>query len=123
MSQQAISILALTIAATAAVAANRFVNPQGAQVVADANAIGVARAPAAIGEQMTVDVQGTALVETGAAITKGATRESGALGRSPARRASGSDGPVVRRGPAREDPGPRGRGGPGQGAVASRRAA
>jgi hypothetical protein len=82
MSQQAISILALTLAATTAVTANRFVNPLGAQVVADANAIGVARTAAAIGEQMTVDVQGTAVVEAGAAITKGATCKVDASGRA-----------------------------------------
>ena len=82
MGQQSISILALTIAATTAVAACRFVNPLGAQVVLDANAIGVSRITAAIGEQMTVDVQGTAVVESGAAIAKGATCKVDAAGRA-----------------------------------------
>lgn len=81
MSQQAISILALTIAATGAVTANRFVTPAGVQAGADANAIGVSRVTAAIGEQMTVDVQGTAIVEAGAAITKGVTLKADASGR------------------------------------------
>jgi hypothetical protein len=82
MSQQSVSILALTIAATTAVAACRFVTPLGAQVAADGNAIGVSRVTAAIGEQMPVDVQGTAVVEAGAAIAKGATCKVDASGRA-----------------------------------------
>lgn len=82
MSNQCISILTLTILATSVVTANRFVNDLGAQVVADGNAAGVARAPAAIGEQIPVDVQGTAVVEAGAAFAKGATLKADALGRA-----------------------------------------
>lgn len=82
MSNQSISILALTIAATTVITANRFVNAIGAQVVADGNAIGVSRVTAAIGEQMPVDVQGTAVVESGAAFAKGATLKVDSLGRA-----------------------------------------
>lgn len=82
MSQQGISILALTMQATGAITANRFVSAAGAQVVADANAIGVARNTVASGEQVAVDVQGTAVIETGAAIAKGATCKADASGRA-----------------------------------------
>jgi uncharacterized ParB-like nuclease family protein len=82
MSNQNISILTLAILASTAVAANRFVNALGAQVLADANAIGVARSPAAIGELIPVDVQGTAVVEAGAAFAKGATIKVDATGRA-----------------------------------------
>lgn len=82
MSKQSISILTLTIAATAAITANRFVNAIGAQVAADGNALGVARSAAAIGEQVAVDVLGTAVVESGAAFAKGATLKVDASGRA-----------------------------------------
>ena len=82
MSNNAVSILALTIAATTAVAASRFVNALGAQVAADANALGVSRTTAAIGELMPVDVQGTAVAESGAAFAKGATLKVDSLGRA-----------------------------------------
>ena len=82
MSNQSIPLLTLTIAATAVIAANRFVNAIGAQVVADANAIGVSRTSAAIGEQVAVDVLGTAVVESGAAFSKGATLKVDSLGRA-----------------------------------------
>lgn len=82
MSNQSISLLTLAVAATAVIAANRFVNAAGAQVVADANAIGVAKAPGAIGEQVPVDVIGTAVVESGGAFVRGATLKVDALGRA-----------------------------------------
>lgn len=82
MSNQSISLLTLAITATAVIAANRFVNALGAQVVADGNAIGVAKTQAAIGEQVPVDVIGTAVVESGAAFAKGATLKADALGRA-----------------------------------------
>jgi hypothetical protein len=81
MSNQSISILALTLAATTAITANRFVNALGAQVVADGNSIGLARNNAAIGEQFAVDVQGTGVAEAGAAFAKGATLKVDATGR------------------------------------------
>jgi len=80
MSNQSISILVLSVLASTAVAANRFVNAVGAQVGADGYTLGVARTPAAIGEQITVDVQGTAVVVAGAAFAKGATLKVDAAG-------------------------------------------
>jgi hypothetical protein len=81
MSQQNISLLALTMIASGAVTANRFVTPAGAQAGADANAIGVSRVTAASGEKMPVDVLGTIQIEAGAAFSAGATLKSDALGR------------------------------------------
>lgn len=76
-------ILTLTVAATGAVAANRFVTPAGAQAGADANTLGVTRASAgAAGDKMPVDVLGTAIVESGAAISAGATLKSNASGQA-----------------------------------------
>lgn len=82
MSQQAISLLALTIALTGTVAANRFVTPAGAQAGADANTLGVSRTAGVSGDKITVDVIGTAIVESGAAVAAGATLESDASGRA-----------------------------------------
>lgn len=82
MSQQAISLLALPVALTGTVAANRFVTPAGAQAGADANTLGVARTAGVAGEKITVDVIGTAVVEAGAAIAAGATLETDASGRA-----------------------------------------
>lgn len=82
MGAQNISLLTLTIAAAAAVAANRFVTPGGAQAGADANTIGASRYAAALGEKFPVDVIGTAVVEAGAAIAAGATLKSDADGKA-----------------------------------------
>ena len=82
MSQSSISTLALTLKATTAIAAGRFVTPTGGQCVADTNAIGAARTAAAVGEAMTVDVRGTATVEAGAVVAAGATVKSDASGRA-----------------------------------------
>ena len=81
MSQQAISLLALSVALTGTVAANRFVTPDGIQAGADANTLGVARSAGVSGEKITVDVIGTAIVEAGAAVAAGATLETDASGR------------------------------------------
>lgn len=82
MSQQSISLLALTVALTGTVAANRFVTPAGAQAGADANTLGVTRHAGVSGENASVDVIGTAVVEAGAAIAAGATLKSDASGRA-----------------------------------------
>lgn len=83
MSKQNISLLTLTIAATGAIAADRFVTPAGAQAGAGANVIGSARsAAAAAGDKIPVDVLGTAVVEAGAAVAAGATVASDASGRA-----------------------------------------
>ncbi len=82
MSAQAISLLALSVALTGTVAANRFVTPAGLQAGADANTLGVARYAGVSGEKITLDVIGTAVVEAGAAIAAGATLETDASGRA-----------------------------------------
>lgn len=82
MSQQNISLLSLTLALTGAVTANRFVSPLGALAAADANALGVVRQTGIIGEKVTVDVLGTAVVEAGAAVAAGATVKADATGRA-----------------------------------------
>lgn len=82
MSTQSIPVLALTIKASGAIVANRFVTPAGDQAGADENTLGVARSNAADGEQVAVDVLGTAVVEAGAAIAAGATVKSNAAGKA-----------------------------------------
>lgn len=69
MSQASISLLALTVIASAAVAANRLVTQAGAYPEAAGGlAFGVTRSDGAIGDPIPVDVHGTAIVETGGAI-------------------------------------------------------
>ena len=82
MSKQNTPLLALTKTASATIAANRFVTFAGAQVGADANALGVCRQAAVSGDSITVDVLGTAVVESGAAITAGDTLKSDSTGRA-----------------------------------------
>ena len=72
----------VSLTATGAIAANRFVTPAGAQAGADANALGVSRTAAAIGEVIPVDSNGYCIVEAGAAIAAGATIKSDASGRA-----------------------------------------
>lgn len=81
MSQQSFSILTLPISATATLTANRFVTFAGAVPAADAYVLGVARTAAVSGDKIAVDVQGTAVVEAGAAIAAGATLKVDASGR------------------------------------------
>lgn len=82
MSQQNISVLALTLAAAGTIAANRFITPAGAQAGADANTLGVCRQAAVAADKVTVDVLGTAVVEAGAAVSAGASLKSDASGRA-----------------------------------------
>lgn len=82
MSHQYTSLLALPVTLTGTVAAHRFVTAAGAQAGVDANTLGVARGAGVAGEKITVDVIGTAIVESGAAIAAGATLESDASGRA-----------------------------------------
>ena len=77
-----LAILTLTVAAAGAVAENRFITQAGAYPAAAAKGFGVARhAAAAAGELIAVDVQGTAVVEAGAAFAKDAALELDATGR------------------------------------------
>lgn len=82
MSAQNIAILTLSVVATGALNAGRFVTPAGAQAGADANTLGVARADAAIGAVAAVDALGTAIVKSGAAFALGDTLKSDANGKA-----------------------------------------
>lgn len=82
MSAQALALLTLSCTLTGAVTACRFVTPAGAQAGADANTLGVARSTGAIAEKVPVDILGTAVVESGAAVSAGATIKSDSLGRA-----------------------------------------
>lgn len=82
MSRQSYPLLALTSAATAAITAYRFTTLDGALAGANGSAHGVSQYDADIGDQYAVTVLGTAIIEAGAAFSKGALLESDALGRA-----------------------------------------
>ena len=68
-------IVTLTVASTATVAANRFVEADGTYPAAGGPALGVTRTAGVSGDQLTVDVLGTCIVEAGGAIAvKGACK-------------------------------------------------
>jgi hypothetical protein len=90
MSFNYIALLTLTLKATGALAAHRFVTAAVAQAGADAVTLGVALNAAAIGDQAPIVVKGTATVEAGAAISAGATLKSDASGRAITWATSGS---------------------------------
>lgn len=70
--RNSISLLALTVAASGAVAANRGVGYDGAQAtVAGQKVLGASRNAAADTEKLTLDVLGTTTWESGAAIAVG----------------------------------------------------
>ena len=77
-------ILTLTVIATAALAANRFVTAAGAYPEITFGStravIGVTRTSAAIGDLVAVDAIGTALVETSGAFALGEAVEFGEYG-------------------------------------------
>lgn len=77
---QKISLLALTVKATAALSAHTFVTAQGAVATAAGDAHGVVVADAAIGDLVSVDVLGTSIVKVAATVTAGARVEVGADG-------------------------------------------
>lgn len=77
-----ISLLALTVLASGAVSARRFVTPTGAQAGAAANTLGVARTDAADGEAFPVDIAGTTVVEAGGPIAAGSAVQTDAQGRA-----------------------------------------
>lgn len=77
-----IAILTLTVKAAGALAANRYITQAGAYPGAGAKAFGVTRTSAeAAGDLVPVDVQGTAVVEAGAAFAKDADLMVDASGR------------------------------------------
>lgn len=102
MSSGNISLLTLTVAAAGALAASRFVTQAGGYPAAGAAAFGVSRtSAAAAGDLVPVDVLGTAIVETGAAVAVDASLQVDATGRvvpltvgskSPVARAMGAAG-------------------------------
>lgn len=81
MSKANISLMTLTVIATAAVVANRCITLAGAYPAAAGLALGVTRSNGAIGDALPVDVHGTAIIEAGAAITADATLMVGADGK------------------------------------------
>ena len=82
MSAQSISLLALTLALTGTVSANRFVQVDGTLAGAGENALGVARTNGVSGDKISVDVLGTAVVAAGAAVAAGASIKSDANGKA-----------------------------------------
>ncbi|MEP7043339.1 MAG: capsid cement protein [Dokdonella sp.] len=74
--------MALSVAATAALLADHFCTALGAVAGAAGVAFGVNRQDAAIGDLVTVDCLGTAIVVAGGAIAKGAYVEVGANGKA-----------------------------------------
>lgn len=79
---QNISLLTLSVLAAAAITAERFTTATGTVPAAGANALGVAKSNAAIGETYPVEVVGTAVVTAGAAIAAGAAVEVGTAGKA-----------------------------------------
>lgn len=73
MSKGNISLLTLTVIASATVAANRFVTTAGAHGGPGALPLGVTRSEGVSGDPIPVDVLGTAVVEAGDAIAADAT--------------------------------------------------
>jgi hypothetical protein len=92
---QSISVLAMSVRSAGAIARGRAVGFDGAQIAAaNAALYGIARFPAAAaGEDVTLDVMGTAIVEAGAAVALGAALATDAQGRL----VTHSTGPIVGR--------------------------
>ena len=76
-----LAIFTLTVAATAAVATNRFVTSLGAYPAAAAKGLGVARTGGTVGELLAIDILGTSIAEAGGAFAKDAALELDATGR------------------------------------------
>jgi hypothetical protein len=82
MGTQKITVLTLTIKSTGAIAKKRAVTYAGAQAGAAVAILGIADYGAtAAGEYVTVDVQGTSIATSGAAVALGAALETDASGR------------------------------------------
>jgi len=77
-----LSLLSISVLLAGAVTANRFVNVAGQQAGAGDNVYGVAQADGITDDVLAVDMIGTSVVETGAAISAGALVESDASGRA-----------------------------------------
>lgn len=77
-----IPLLKLTMTATAALVANRFVSITGGVPAAGANSYGVTDSDAAIGAKVAIKTTGTSMVETGGAIAAGGLVETDNQGRA-----------------------------------------
>lgn len=83
MSQQNISLLALSVVAAATAIGQKFVTGSGALATAAGNALGVAQGDAnAIGDLVAVDTLGTAVVIAGGQILANAAIEVGSGGKA-----------------------------------------
>lgn len=82
MSNSKLALLTLSVAATAAITANRFMGFGGAPAAAAAGAYGVSQTDGAVGDLIPVDAQGTTLVTASAAIAAGALIEVAAGGKA-----------------------------------------
>ena len=87
---QNLALLNLPVVLAGTCAAQRFITSYGEQAVADSNTLGVTRWGADAGILVPVDVLGTAVVEAGAAIAKGAPLKSDTDGRAIAWATSGA---------------------------------
>lgn len=96
MSKANMSLLTLTVIATAALENNRAVNQSGAYPAAGGLAFGITRSDAAIGDPTPVDVQGTAIVTAGAAFNKDVPLMVGTNGKLIAHDADGDKHAVAR---------------------------
>lgn len=83
MSQQSISVLTLTLVASSTVGESRIVGFDGAQATTQGQKVmGPSMTEAASGEVMAVVTQGTAIIETGAAISVGDSLITDSVGRA-----------------------------------------
>jgi hypothetical protein len=79
---QNIEILTLSVLATVAITAERFVTAAGAPAAAGGNAIGASKSDAAVGELFPTIAVGTAIVVAGGAVAANAYVEVGADGKA-----------------------------------------
>lgn len=79
---QKIALLSLSVAATAALAAERFIGAGGAYATAAGNAFGVTATQAKVGELVSADVLGTTVVTAGGVIAKNAYVQVGSDGKA-----------------------------------------
>ena len=79
---QSKSVLTLSLTASGAIRAARFVKANGAEADAAEAAIGVSKYAAASGELVAVDTYGTAIIESGGVFNNGDQVESDADGKA-----------------------------------------
>lgn len=100
MGTQNHSLLTLSILATAALSACRFVTAAGAHAGVAGDALGVTRSAGAEGAYVPYDIYGTAVVEAGAAIAEGDRVQSDSTGRAIKAAATGVKSAVIAGGSA-----------------------